>query len=65
MSMEINKENTILLDVTQVWKENTSLQVRPSKFKIFITIDGVELLSVLEYRLDEAVQVRDKLIKDE
>ncbi len=62
--MKITKENTVLLDVTKVWKDNSSLQVRPSKFKIFITIDGVELVSVMEYRLDDAVEVRDKLTKD-
>ncbi len=62
--MKITKENTVLLDVTKVWKDNSSLQVRPSKFKIFITIDGVELLSVMEYRLDDAIEVRDKLIKE-
>ncbi len=62
--MKITKENTVLLDVTKVWKDNSSLQVRPSKFQIFITIDGVELVSVMEYRLDDAVEVRDKLTKD-
>ena len=63
--MEIKKENTVLLDVTKVSNENTSLQHRPGEYKIFITIEGVELLSVMKYRLDDAVEVRDKLTKKE
>ena len=60
--MNITKDNLSIVDYTQVYKDNTSLQYRPSQYKIIITLCGVELVSNQTYTIEDVIKARDDLI---
>jgi len=63
--LKLTKENTMIVDYTPVWKDNSSLLERPLKMKILIILDGHEFLSIPTFGLDQAIKVRDEIIGEE
>ena len=61
--MKITKDNISIIDYSQVYKDNTSLQYRPGKYKIIVLLHGIELVSTEIFSLEEVIKARDILIK--